>query len=117
MSPKLVALLSVAVIAAISVIATFAPSTFYFLKYIPYGDKVGHFFLFGVLALTFVSAMPGSRSPLYGALLAAIIVVTEEVIQVYAPTRSFSLLDMAASLSGVVVFAVVGHMYCAKVST
>ncbi len=117
MSPKLVALLSVAVIAAISVTATFAPSTFHFLSYIPYGDKVGHFVLFGTLTVAIVSAIPSSRSPMYGALITAMIVVTEEVIQIYVPTRSFSLQDMGASLSGVVFFAAVGHMYCAKVST
>ena len=117
MNGKLFALLCVLAIAAISTLATFAPTTFSFLNYIPWGDKVGHFVLFGLLTLALVWAIPGPRQSLYGALLAAILVTIEETIQIYAPTRTFSVLDLVASLSGVAVFAIIGHKYRAKVRT
>ena len=110
MNSRLLALLSVLVIATISVVATIAPSVFSFLKYIPWGDKLGHFVLFGVLTLAIASAIPGARCFLYSAVLTAVLVVIEETLQIFAPTRSFSILDLAASLSGVFIFAIAGQV-------
>tara|TARA_R110001599_G_scaffold353459_1_gene592351 strand:- start:43000 stop:43353 length:354 start_codon:yes stop_codon:yes gene_type:complete len=114
MNSRLIALLSVLVIATISVVATIAPGVFSFLKFIPWGDKLGHFVLFGALTLAIAFAIPGARSFLYGAVLTAVLVVIEETLQILAPTRSFSMLDLGASLSGVLIFTIAGQVYRGK---
>lgn len=79
------------------------------MRFIPFGDKLGHFVIFGVLALILVFAFSGRHAMYLGAGLASAIVIIEEGLQLFAATRSFSMLDLSASLLGVVVFAVVAN--------
>ena len=79
---------------------------------LPYGDKVGHFMLYGILTLlidlTFFRSFP-LRSPklvaVLSGLILAIFIGLEEFSQQYFSERTFSLMDLAASYLGVIFFS------------
>lgn len=83
-----------------------------FINQIPYGDKAGHFILYGILTvlldLTFIHSLP-HRSPklvaLSISLILALIIGIEEYSQQFIRTRTFSLLDLAFSYLGVIFFS------------
>lgn len=79
-----------------------------FLYDFPYGDKFGHFILFGLLnlffTLAFLRALPNRNSyrvALAVGLILALAIAAEEYSQQYFSTRTFDLIDLAASYLGV----------------
>ena len=83
-----------------------------FLYKIPYGDKVGHFILYGILALLIDLALFRSHPDLDRnrivvrvALILALLIGLEEFSQRYIPNRSFDLVDLAFSYVGVLFFS------------
>jgi len=83
---------------------------FNFVASIPYGDKLGHFCLFGLLTLaanfTFKlkSFQLMSFEVYLGSLLVLTFVVIEELSQFYIPNRTMDVLDFAADFIGIVFF-------------
>jgi VanZ family protein len=83
------------------------------VKITPYGDKIGHFLLFGLLALgtNIVFKLRGIRhgniTILYGAIVIFCVVVIEELSQKFIPGRTFDLIDIIASLAGIIVFSLI----------
>ena len=83
-----------------------------FVNQIPYGDKIGHFVLYGILTLlldlTLLRSLP-HRSPrlvvLSTGLILALVIGLEEFSQQYFANRTFSLLDLACSYLGVIFFS------------
>jgi VanZ family protein len=86
----------------------------------PFGDKVGHFFLFGLLSLVVNLSVLGSASgPLIqsqvdnkskvvkASLILALFVGLEEFSQRWFPARTSDLFDLSASYLGIAVFAFV----------
>jgi VanZ family protein len=81
-----------------------------FIYDFPYGDKLGHFILFGLLnfflTLTCVRALP-LRSPkrvaLSISLILALIIGAEEYSQKFFEKRTFDMIDLTASYFGLVV--------------
>ncbi len=76
----------------------------------PNGDKVGHFVLYGLLNFfitrAFLSSLPtrrGSWVTLSVGLILALFVALEELSQIFFSARTFSLLDLTASLLGIIV--------------
>jgi VanZ like family len=72
----------------------------------PHADKLMHLFEYGVLGFLFARIV-GRREPtilptvlIASALLAFAYGVTDEVHQIWVPTRTFSLLDLTADLIG-----------------
>ena len=79
---------------------------------IPYGDKIGHFILYGILTLLVDLAFFGTLphlSPklvvLRVAFILALFIGLEEFSQRYFPTRTFDLIDLAFSYLGVAFFS------------
>jgi len=76
---------------------------------IPHGDKIGHFFLMGVMALLFNLLLSshrqtiGKREFLLGSLIVAGIVTAEEISQIFISSRTFSLLDLLADYAGITI--------------
>lgn len=74
-----------------------------------YGDKVGHFLLMGTVAFFVNLALHARRITIFqcplllGSLCVALLVTLEEFSQLFFPSRSFDLIDLAASLLGIVV--------------
>jgi polysaccharide biosynthesis protein VpsQ len=78
----------------------------------PNGDKVGHFFLIGImsfLANIGILALFPSRNPnrliLATSLVLALLAAIEEWSQQFFPNRQASLFDFLSSLAGIVFFA------------
>lgn len=117
-SPSRTALRIVATLAAVSVIvftiwiiheANIARDNILFrtVRATPYGDKIGHCLLAGLLTLVanFLfrhRCFKLSKAPLpRGSLLVALLVLLEEGSQAYLPTRSFDLYDALANFVGI----------------
>jgi VanZ family protein len=82
------------------------------LNRIPYGDKAGHFVLYGILTLLVDLTLIRSRpdlSPnlivLRSALILALLIGLEEFSQQYFPSRTFDLVDLTFSYLGVIFFS------------
>jgi VanZ family protein len=79
---------------------------------IPYGDKAGHFILYGILTLlidlTLFRSLP-LRGPklvaVISGLILAVLIGLEEFSQQYFNSRTFSLRDLIASYLGVILFS------------
>ena len=76
----------------------------------PYGDKLGHFILYGLLDFfltrAFLSSFPScprSWVTLSVGLTLAVFITAEEFSQKFFPARTFGLVDLSASFFGVVV--------------
>ncbi|HEX9837825.1 MAG TPA: VanZ family protein [Anaerolineales bacterium] len=81
-------------------------------KDLPYGDKAGHFILYGILTLLVDLALFRSLSKrsrkwlvLTSGLILALLIGLEEFSQQYFADRTFSLMDLAASYLGVIFFS------------
>ena len=82
------------------------------LNSIPYGDKAGHFILYGILTLlldlTLIQARP-HQSPkriiLSTGLILALLIGVEEFSQQFFANRTFSLIDLLFSYLGVIFFS------------
>ncbi|WP_417912543.1 VanZ family protein [Candidatus Electronema sp. TJ] len=80
------------------------------VKMLPYGDKLGHFLLFGPLtfgintALQFRKARLGRIAVPLGSLLVLCFVLLEEFSQHFVPGRTLDLLDLLADSAGIALF-------------
>jgi VanZ family protein len=79
---------------------------------LPFGDKAGHFILYGVLTLlvdlSLFRSFPFQRPErivVISGLVLALLIGLEEFSQQYFENRTFSLLDLFASYLGVIVFS------------
>lgn len=86
------------------------------------GDKVGHFILFGVLSF-FVNASlllqvkpmrNQARMVITSTLVLFVLISFEEWTQAFIPSRTFDLVDLFASLTGVVIGAILAASIAAK---
>src|SRR5512134_897229 len=88
------------------------PSVLQFWNDLPYGDKAGHFILYGLLTLfidlalfrTFASQSRKRVAVIIGLIL-SLLIGLEEFSQQYFANRTASLSDLAASYLGVIVFS------------
>ncbi|HIL39661.1 MAG TPA: trypsin [Methylococcales bacterium] len=84
---------------------------FDFTRAIPYGDKLGHFCLFGILTLLGNLALKMrlvtiARFKIYlGSLLVLLFVTVEELSQEFIATRTLDYGDLVADFLGVAVFS------------
>lgn len=80
---------------------------FRWVKVIPLGDKIGHFFLVGTLAcfVNYSLNWRKMRLPfvhlLLGSLLVAVVMLVEEISQLWLTHRTFDLLDLTSDLLGI----------------
>ena len=97
-------------------------SIFSLLLSIPYYDKIGHFFLMGILAfiavVTFVPVMPdrSHKSTMLVLTIVLAFIALEECSQIFIPTRTFSYRDFICDLLGVFCFGSLGHSLVNKTS-
>ncbi len=69
---------------------------------IPFGDKIGHFFLIGSLGLLTHKVMENKKISLAaGPLIITAVSLTDECFQSLSPVRSFSSGDIVANLAGI----------------
>jgi hypothetical protein len=98
-------------------------STAYILGFvgtIPFGDKIGHFFLMGILSflvnliLEAREIVFGKIRYLLGSLIVAVIVTIEEFSQLFIRGRSFDWSDLVADFLGILVFGEFARLACNK---
>lgn len=108
---KSFAIATMAAVVMITLAANFGwgQRAFALLHFVPGRDTTGHFVLFGLLGFSLVSwlsrpapAGPGWPVARLTVLLMTLIIV-EELGQAFIPKRTFSLLDLSASLIGLAV--------------
>ena len=96
---------------------TGASSVFFgFIRSIPYGDKWGHFGLFG--ALTFLTIVAskfryfciGKLRIYFSTVVVALFVFAEELSQAFIPSRTFDLVDLTADFFGIIVATVIASL-------
>lgn len=80
---------------------------------IPWGDKIGHFVLMGILAFTITAAVR-RRHILVANTVLILVVVLEEGSQLWLRYRHFEVLDLVANLAGIIVFARISYLYRAS---
>ena len=79
----------------------------------PYGDKVGHFVLFGMLSALAIGASKFRGSMFYGrkiywaAIAVTLYALIDETIQYFSPIRTLDLYDLFAGLLGVILASVI----------
>jgi polysaccharide biosynthesis protein VpsQ len=83
-----------------------------FIYEVPFGDKVGHFILYGLLTLlvdmALIRARPDQsrkRLAMQCGLVLALLIGLEEFSQQYFSSRTFDLVDLTFSYLGVVFFS------------
>jgi hypothetical protein len=107
---RYLAFLALAATVSISALVSVHREWFGFIYGLPGSDKLVHFLGPGLLAfcmvLGFSSRAAHHRllSPVAILAAAALLVTLDEIIQLAIPTRTFSLKDLAWSLTGVLVF-------------
>ncbi len=94
------------------------PGVLHFVHDIPYGDKIGHFLLIGILSfLTNSTALrcfprkPPRRVVALTCLALALFFGLEEASQILIPARRASFLDLLAGLAGITFF---GWLACKR---
>ena len=81
------------------------------LLHLPYGDKIGHFVLMGIMSFLVNAALGDARlrwrglAARKGSVLVGAVVLFEEVSQLWLEYRAFELADLAADFAGIWVFA------------
>ncbi|MDI4650633.1 MULTISPECIES: VanZ family protein [Pseudoalteromonas] len=87
---------------------------------IPYGDKLGHFCLFGLLTLFINLAfkfktMTVAGRPIYLAvLIVSTFVILEELSQYFVESRTLDFVDLIADFAGIAVFSAISAWLCKK---
>ena len=90
---------------------------FELISIIPYGDKLGHFILYGslsaltVIALHYKSLTFGSFQIPVGAIIILAIAIVEEVSQLYLLHRTFDFVDIFADIAGIITFTLLCQWY------
>ena len=83
-----------------------------FISIVPYYDKVGHFFLFGICGYAFHRASKRKYVAVFpvAITLFTVFTVLEEYLQTFSSNRTFSLTDLFFSLLGIWVFFLVDYV-------
>ncbi|MCP4339136.1 MAG: trypsin [Desulfobulbaceae bacterium] len=95
---------------------------FQLVRAIPYGDKLGHLFLFGFLTLGLNVALKykmfnlKQRGIYCGSTIVGIVVLLEELSQYFLPSRTFDVIDLGADVAGILVFSVISYMLSRRIS-
>lgn len=83
---------------------------FQWVRSLPYGDKMGHFAVFGLMVLMlnlcfrFQTLGRGWCQIYLGTAIVTSFAVAEEISQYFIPSRTFDLYDLAADAAGVTLF-------------
>ena len=110
-------LLGVVLLMVIFIIAHDSKATWFFATVgkIPYFDKVGHFFIMGLISLCAVAGLahrlpfPPWRSSFIVMGCVFLLSTIDELSQAFIPSRTFSFADLTASILGIIFLGLIGH--------
>jgi VanZ family protein len=98
----------------------YGTDVFSFIRYIPNGDKWGHFILMGMLTLLVNLALRGKTVGigrlryLLGSLIVLAFVIAEEFSQKFLGGRTFDYADLLFDFAGILVFGEIARIVCLK---
>ncbi|MGC2237007.1 MAG: VanZ family protein [Pyrinomonadaceae bacterium] len=119
---KILTVLYIFILAGIIVLADLKGTRYLlnFVRFVPYGDKVGHFFLMGTFSLMLNLALNARTFRLWkiqfllGTLIVLIVVTIEEFSQKFIRGRSFDLTDLVVDFAGIFIFGELARLICRK---
>jgi hypothetical protein len=88
-----------------------------FLGKIPYYDVYGHFILYGIASFLSHLALGGKKIVIaqiflpLGPFLFTLVTIAEEISQIHLPHRTFSIIDLNASLIGIILFYYLAELW------
>ena len=91
-----------------------------FVMYVPFGDKIGHFLLFGFFSLMLNLALKARTFRIWrinfllGTLIVLIVVFVEEFSQIFIRGRSFDYRDLIADFAGIIIFGEIARIVCGR---
>lgn len=119
MNPSKIRWLAAIYVALILVIITLANqgnlAVAQYLRLLPLGDKLGHFFLIGLLTLVLnlaVRCHAWIRGLPTASVVVAVLITAEEFSQLTQVTRSFDWGDMSANFAGILGFSWIAIRLC-----
>ncbi len=86
------------------------------VRAIPYGDKLGHFFLFGILSIGANFTLRLKTIKIFsfhiyiGSTLVFLFALTEELTQYFFPNRTLDITDLSADIAGIITFAIITRL-------
>lgn len=85
---------------------------FHVVGMIPYGDKIAHAILYGIMVYLLNYGLNGKRwlRMEIGSLIVFVFAFVEEVSQLYFPSRSFDWFDLLADAIGILAVTVIYRM-------
>lgn len=118
---KAVALIYIIILAGIIFLAdTHGTNFFIFFEYVPFGDKVGHFFLMGGFSLLLNLMLCAKTIRVWriqylkGSLIVGCVVTIEEFSQIFIRGRTFDTTDLIADYAGIIIFGEAARFICRK---
>lgn len=119
---KILTIVYIFILAGIIVLADLKGTRYLlnFVRFVPYGDKVGHFFLMGIFSLMLNLALNARTFRLWkiqfllGTLIVLIVVTIEEFSQIFVRGRSFDLTDLVVDFAGIFIFGELARLICRK---
>lgn len=118
---KILAIVYILILAGIIILADLNGTNYFaFIRRVPYGDKIGHFFLMGMLSFVVNLALRARRLKtwklnfLLGSLIVGIAVAVEEFSQMFVSGRTFDWSDLAADFAGILIFGEIARFTLRK---
>ncbi|MBA4122425.1 MAG: VanZ family protein [Acidobacteria bacterium] len=109
---KIITVIYIFILTGIVVLADVRQTQFLFnfIRSLPFGDKIGHFFLMGIFSLLVNLALSAKTIRLWkfkyllGSLIVSAIVTLEEFSQIFVSGRTFDAGDLTVDFAGIVIF-------------
>ena len=113
---KIIAVIYIFILAGIVVLADVRQTQFLFnfIRSLPFGDKIGHFFLMGIFSLLVNLALSAKTIRLWkfeyllGSLIVSAIITVEEFSQIFVRGRTFDAGDLISTRSQLCLTILIG---------
>ncbi len=121
---KILAVIYIFILAGIIVLADVRQTQFLFsfIRSLPFGDKIGRFFLMGIFSLLVNLALSAKTVQLWkfkyllGSLIVSAIVTLEEFSQIFVRGRTFDAGDLIVDFAGIVFFGEIARFLIGRFS-
>jgi VanZ family protein len=119
---KIIAVIYIFILAGIVVLADVRQTQFLFdfIRNVPFGDKIGHFFLMGIFSLLVNLALSAKTICLWkfkyllGSLIVSMIITLEEFSQIFVRGRTFDAGDLIADFAGIFIFGEIARFIISR---
>ncbi len=119
---KIIAVIYIFILAGIVVLADVRQTQFLFnfIRKLPFGDKIGHFFLMGIFSLLVNLALSAKTirfwklKCLLGSLIVSMIVTLEEFSQIFVRGRTFDAGDLIVDFAGISIFGEIARFIISR---